>query len=674
MTTINQFLTDTKSYTTKSAEGELEATINTGGALLNKFKTDPWGTISNPRKAGTESINEGVDKTIKNRISNTVTPTYVDKELDKLLTQEEYAPLAPTITRLRGDQNFNRGLLNTIRTGVYDAFARRDSEGNLLPWDDVSRKALEDAAKNGIPEDKMSLIRNGVADFIFNNLVSEDNTNDSRLLDTFTDIVGAANPANAKAIQNLRKADPQLGNNLIKIIKPQIRAAYGKHGISAFSGQNKEDLITAITPGVTGALQDSALLAQDIFPDEEVKPGWSESQHADLNYFGKANDYAEKNTILPYDHSLDPWYDDENDTKSNRVMIGAFNTFANDDEKGIQMLETLRRMPMDLEKRKQSALYRTSEGFANTLRLLGRDAEANEVMAGAEALIEQAGEYGNSPIDTATMYYNYVKPRAQKAWNSFKENFKNSPVFNEAAKKQIGQNWTQDELAKRQAAWNAISQKRQNNILEDSYYGFFKDPNMQRAARYAAPWLTYGPLLASIGSIFGNNSLWPLVLFGGLGSGLFGYGAKPWFNMSDDTLGTIDNISSTMNQPLGMLGGFLPKGMKPSFNSLLGIKNTEERTPEPTIPPATSETPSSPSLEPMPEPEFPPSVAHPTALSKPKSNNQPFNTNNQYAGYMKPRFSPTGNNAYQDPFSPASSGYVVNPYNNPANVGIQRLS
>lgn len=683
MTTIKQFLNTTSKAKIKKADW-----IDDGAKLV----TDTRQAIADASQATVDAVNDGVqqlgnaaspyvdevrrslpsdvqtginflfpsDSGMQDEFDKFITPDLVRQKLTEFSQKKENAPYAPLFNRVLNNDDLMDRLVNQARQIVFEQGKPEDG------WKPgaLARVAADPRIQNAIIT--------GLTDTAAQYLI---NTPDDLIAITL-DSMEEKYPDQVPAIREMLKRNPAMAGALFQKINPAVAAAYKKNKLQAFSGEALPELIAQVQNPTIGVVQDYGLREQNFIPDNEVPRGWQGHQYAEhLALNGGSVEGVDPNAT-PYNNIFASAYRKGDESLDDSgMLISSLNYMLDDPDIGVQMIDTYRRTPV--EQRDNAFLTRLLRGYVNYFKSVGDYEHADQAEEFLNGLSDTLGEYGKGIVDSKTIYEYARGKKLEKFREAMDAACANSSYYRKFRYDIARDKGRTDQEKERYRQYFAQqNQGRQNNILDDSFFGWFKDPKIQRAVRYAAPWLTYGSLLASLGTMFGTNSLWPLVLFGGLGSGLYGYGAKDWFGASDDTLQSIDDFVGSINRPLSLLGGMLPKsmqGIRTPINAILGVKPRPEEATNESAPVAPGTAPT----------------GSPTSMYQPK--NGPFNHNSPFKLDSEQDYSPFNNQLYADyndyQFSPTGTvrnrnqtnrenqpGYYINPRNNPGMIGSQQLS
>lgn len=436
---------------------------------------------------------------------------------------------------------------------------------------------------------------------------------------TYQTMYGYIDP-NSQEATLLRRAvgdDPKKQENIGKIVSPIIQEQYNNNPEIFTTPAGIQTLTNAITPAIKQPI--GQYLHPTINDGLNADQGLTEATTLNNRTFG--NDEA-------YSGIMDPYYSEDKPDSSNNALA-AIPGLLMKPELGVKMIDHLREL--DPSEIPNSGIGLSLNYWANLAEAAGDTDRAQKLRGLLHDLPSLLGRKGETWMSSAGIY-DYIR-----------ENY--GKEITELGK--FAPDWTNsimpyDEYKRRNL--QALEQDMRDNPWESGYYGFLKDPNIRRAVQYAAPWLMYGLPLAGIGSMLGTNSLWPLVLFGGLGSGVLGYGAQGFNWFSPETVEKMDSIFGKVNSPLSYLGNMvLPEGTSRDVNNLLT-------------------TPADQPIKHNPR----------NFMTEEELEEEFFNGGNPTA-YNAPRFNSTGT-AYTTPEDASrNSNYYVSRQNNPMAVGSMRL-
>ena len=458
----------------------------------------------------------------------------------------------------QNNTNLQNKFVTTNKQLIYDYYSPKDKDGNPLNWnsDSVSR-FQNDFSRGAIPDDlQKNLLNANTRAF-----VDAINSNDDYF---YTTMYNMAPEDKQKQLDSIIGTDPRLRSQLIQPAKEHFKGYYDTWGTDLITDPNlSQKAMYALTPLIEGRAKDILIDSGDALPDEEVGEGELESDKWNTDVYG--NNSAYKGLMNRY-------YTKENPNKTHRAVFGALRQYKIP-KLGVPMLNNYASLPM--EDRENSALNRSisyliqlgeKAGFGDT-------AEIANAKAFQEKLPQMVGTSGENAMPIQDIY-EAGQEAITPLYDMLEKQLGGSPVYDEIMGSNPLEGLSEEQLAQIDDAYNYL----RDNPWETGYFGLLKDPNVRRAVQYAAPWLSYGVPAAALASMLGNNSLWPLVLLGGLGSGVFGYGAEPWFKTNPDTLSNIDSWVGKINGPISALGSYLlPEGTSQTLSNLLsGDYNTKE--------------------------------------------------------------------------------------------------
>lgn len=391
-------------------------------------------------------------------------------------------------------------------------------------------------------------------------------------------------------------------------------------------------------PAIAGHLLDTSMRSRDYI--EQVPKDFKGEEPEYLDYLALGNNPAYRGLTRKY-------YDPNDYTKTNTALAGLAHTFFTNKTLAIPMIEHYLSLPKD--QREGSAM--------NLIMRLGIDTgndfgfDTSSAADTQKQMLDFGWDNGTAPISAEGIYDTMIKTFGPLYNKIFDE--ENRPLLN---KSEVVKNIldTDPYANMDNDTRKAIYQNTQNitdNPFNTGYFGLLKDPQIRRMVQYAAPWLMYGVPIGSIMSMFGNNSLWPLVLFGGLGSGVFGLGGEKLFGK--DVMSKADQVFGTINSPLNYVAQkILPEWLSKDISRLTNPQPKQEIDPNTTfISPAEYNQ-------------------NPSMYEDENGNLQPqYRLLSQNAPYTA-----TGNARITDPNYNSDSTYYVNRNNNPMAVGSLQLA
>lgn len=423
-------------------------------------------------------------------------------------------------------------------------------------------------------------------------------------------------------------ANPMLKRELGETLIPYTEELFNGGIQGAVNPEKIQALTEEAYPDIQQKVLSSALTSLDLIPDDEAerlgKPEWNIAEEGIWGDDPRYKDYLKR------------YYDLANPNKSNQVVFGIQNAFENDPDARLAAINYYRNLPED--QRENAMLARWLRAGGNFANDLGQTEQGNNTLNAAKNLSSNMGQYGKSFIGNEGGDAEFGN-QVHSSWEATQKNLKDNPVWQGWQK-----SWQTSPVYHNKTAIQQHANEIRDKRMEDSFYGWFKDPGVQKAFQYAMPFASYGIPLAMLASMSGNNSIWPLILLGGLGSGVLGYGNQNnWFGFDDKTKQSIDNFFGALNSPLDYVGGKFGPGAQLTLNKALGLK-----------PPEKKEEPS-------------PDAKTTVAITPPKP--EPVKTNIEM-----PEFSSSGTAYASDYDANKMSNSYANSFNNPSMVRSMRLA
>lgn len=640
MTTIAEFLNRTSgnnSYGELYKEGAVDVpgTINAATGFIGDIAEQGWNGLKQLGKDVYNTYNP-TDEGARQLLNDHLTWDIYNNTAQTMLNQNQFKPFASTYNSFIGDEknkneDARNALLQSTRDAIFNEY--RPANGQWTPQ--VIKQMQADFAN----PNKINW-RPGLQDKIMagnmNVMLNDDNALYSTVYNSLPE-----NDDNRNALNNTIANNPDRLKVFSTTVKPLIQKAITddngnfnfqrlqEKAENGLTGQ--ENLINSVTRAISPLVKD--YLLQDTDDDYSVTEGTEEEGLTQDTYGNDAR----------YSGMFHNYYDPKNPTDSRKALLGVYHQFRRP-ELGVKMVDHI--SDLKPEEAKNSGIGRFLGYMANVKARAGKQKGAQRLINLRESLAEMIGQKDSRAWDSATIY-DYMISEMDKAENddNIDEALGDSQFYQET--KNIDPYAQTDDILRvsdQEAKLKALAQEIRNNPWESGYYGFLKDPNIRRAVQYAAPWLMYGLPLAGIGSMLGTNSLWPLVLFGGLGSSVLGYGSGKWNWFQPETLEKMDNFFGKVNNPISYLSSMiLPEQTSNTINNFLSTPANKRVTYTPYE-----------FMTPEEQEEYLLNGGTPTA-------------------YNVPRFNSTGT-AYTTPEDASrNSNYYVSRQNNPMAVGSMRL-
>ncbi len=553
-------------------------------------------------------------------------PSLVQSELNKQLNEEaitniinEYIKKHPDYDIVKStitNPEFVKAITKQIQDATYNYY-------NNTP-EDVDLKAIAEKAKSKTYTPPEALEKQ-ILGIITNQIKNQFKSNPEEVYNIASGYIPEKDQAILrKQIEKNPMLKREIGNTLLPYADDLFR-----HGIQgAVNSKRIEDITNRAHSDIQQKVLSSALTSLDLIPDDEAerlgKPEWNIVEEGIWGNDPRYKDYLKR------------YYDIDNPNKSNQVVFGLQNAFENDPDARLAAINYYRNLPEDQRENAMMARWlRAGGNFANDL---GQTEQGNNTLNAAKNLSSNMGQYGKSFIGNEGIDAEFGN-QVHNSWEATQKNLKDNPVWQGWQK-----SWQSSPVYHNQAAIQQHANEIRDKRMEDSFYGWFKDPGVQKAFQYAMPFASYGIPLAMLASMSGNNSIWPLILLGGLGSGVLGYGNQNnWFGFDDKTKQGIDDFFGALNSPLDYVGGKFGPGAQLTLNKALGLK-----------PPEKKEEPS-------------PDAKTTAAITPPKP--EPVKTNIEM-----PEFSPSGTAYASDYDANRMSNSYANSFNNPSMVRSMRLA
>lgn len=332
-------------------------------------------------------------------------------------------------------------------------------------------------------------------------------------------------------------------------------------------------------PQIGNQLLNTSIYRGDYIPDENIG-----KDQGFLDYWNK-NGYGQQYTEADYLDYLafgaNPayrgiskrWYS-EDPNKTNSALLGLGDTFINNRTLGLQMLNHYG--SLSAEQQKEAVLSKILQQYIDLGNQFGIDSEEFNKLKDLQAnLPTYIGRNGERFMPTADLY-DTIQSQAKPIYDQIKAKMAEKLGDNNAITAVTGIDPYSgiDNTQRAMIAQNAVD--IQNNPWASGYYGMLNNPDIRRAAQYVAPWLMYGFPMAGLASMFGNNSLWPIILLGGLGSGAFGYFGNGMFG--NGVMNQADQAFGAVNSPLSHLAKmFTPEGYEAVGNTLTNVLNPPQQ-------------------------------------------------------------------------------------------------